>query len=167
MLQMHPPKISSADMRQALGQFVTGITVVTCKKRDGSLYGMTVNSFNSVSLDPPLILWSLDNSSTHHDDFAQGFVVNVLSAEQISLCNQFAKSDETKRFDGVEFEIGTSGHPVIKDALASFECSSWAVYAGGDHQIYVGEVIGLHTKPADALTFFQGKIGSYPQSGGS
>lgn len=159
--------VSPTDMRQALGQFMTGITVVTCKKQDGELYGMTVNSFNSVSLDPPLILWSLDNSSTHHDDFKNGFVVNVLSAEQKSLCNQFAKSDETMRFEGVDYQSGATGHPIIKGCLASFECTPWAVYDGGDHKIYVGEVISLNTAPSDALTFFQGKIGTYTHNGTS
>lgn len=163
MLQMDQTKVTPADMRQALGQFVTGITVVTCKTADGVLYGMTVNSFNSVSLDPALILWSLDNNSNHHADFAHGFVVNILSAEQISLCNQFAKSDETQRFDGVDYITGISGHPVIKGALASFECMPWATYEGGDHKIYVGEVINLDVQPSDALSFFQGKIGTYPQ----
>ena len=154
--------IDRAEFRHALGSFVTGITVVTCQKADGDLYGMTVNSFNSVSLDPPLVLWSLDNSSTHHTDFATGFVVNILSAEQKDLCNQFASSDEDARFKDVDYRIGASGHPVIENALASFECKPWAVYEGGDHHIYVGEVVGLHKASGPALTFFQGKIGQYP-----
>ena len=123
---------------------------------------MTVNSFNSVSLDPPLILWSLDNSSTHHDDFAAGFSVNILSAAQKDLCNQFAKADDDKRFNDVDYSIGISGHPVINNTLACFECKSWAVYEGGDHKIYVGEVIKLHSAPGSALTFFNGGIGEYP-----
>lgn len=155
-------QLNEANFRRALSQFVTGITVVSCGCRDGSVYGMTVSSFNSVSLSPPLILWSLDNGSKYHSDFANGFAVNILSAEQRPLCDQFAASDEASRFDNVDYHIGKSGHPVILGALASLECRPWATYAGGDHQIYVGEVIALHTAPANALSFFQGEIGAHP-----
>lgn len=162
---LHP--VDGAALRQAMGQFLTGITVVTCRKPSGDIYGMTVNSFNSVSLDPPLILWSLDNDSSHHDDFQNGFAVNILQADQRDLCMQFARSDETKRFETVEFATGQLGHPILAGALVSFECRPWAVYPGGDHQIYVGEVIQLHQGPdtdaAAALSFFRGQIGTVQQ----
>ena len=160
--------MDGAALRQAMGQFLTGITIVTCRKPSGDIYGMTVNSFNSVSLDPALVLWSLDNDSSHHDDFQNGFAVNILHADQQDLCMQFARSDESKRFENVAYSTGALGHPILTGSLVSFECRPWAVYPGGDHQIYVGEVVKLHNGSdmlsPDALSFFKGKIGQFRQN---
>ncbi|MEX1004909.1 MAG: flavin reductase family protein [Acidimicrobiia bacterium] len=140
-------------LREAFGEFVTGVTVVTTLDRDGEPSGLTVNSFSSLSLDPPLALFSLGRSSNTFEAFEahNGFVIHVLGADQIDLATQFA-TREADRFDGVEWTEGIDGLPVIADTLASFECSREHTYEGGDHLILVGRIerltLGDRTRPA-------------------
>ena len=154
--------VEPLEMRNAMGKFLTGVTIVTIVQADGTPYGLTVNSFNSVSLDPPLVLWSLDNRNGNLQAFrdAGGFVVNVMTANQADLCGRFA-SPTANRFDGVAWKKGTSGHPVLDGCLASFDCRHWTEYAGGDHTIFIGEVLAIEQQEGTPAAYFSGKLGHY------
>lgn len=154
--------VEPMEMRNAMGKFLTGVTIVTITQADGTPYGLTVNSFNSVSLDPPLVLWSLDNRNNNLQAFrdANGFVVNVMAASQADLCGKFA-SQAPNRFDGVIWEKGVSGHPVLNGCLASFDCRHWTEYEGGDHSIFIGEVISIKQQEGTPAAYFNGTLGHY------
>jgi len=149
---------SEKEFRGALGQFATGITVVTARGDEGPHIGFTVSSFNSVSMSPPLILFSIGRSLRSFDAFcsADAFVVNVLSVNQEQISNQFASSKSDKWAD-VDWREGEGGCPVLSDTLAAFECVPWAQYEGGDHVIIVGEVKRFETRDSvGALGYFRG-----------
>ena len=141
MKRASPPNFDVVAFRQALGQFATGVTVITTRAPSGQLIGITASSFNSVSLNPPLVLWSLATKSASMPVFRANshYVVNVLAASQIDLCRRFAtvKGD---RFAGVSHAAGDTGMPVLDGALAWFECHNRSRYDEGDHVIFVGEV---------------------------
>jgi len=142
-----PPDFDSDAFRRALSQFATGVTVITTRAPSGQLIGITASSFNSVSLAPPLVLWSLATRSASMPVFRSNshYVVNVLSETQYELCQRFAtvKGD---RFAGVAHAAGDTGMPVLDGALAWFECHNRSRYDEGDHVIFVGEVerCGVH-----------------------
>ncbi len=145
------------DFRNALGQFATGVCVITADPVGFAPFGMTVNSFASVSLDPALVLWSLRNDSECFAAFeaAKGFTVNVLSSEQLDLSNYYAQKDNHQLRQG-DFSTGKSGLPVIRHALTSMECEVWQRYPGGDHQILVGKVIEMSARPTGKPLLFHG-----------
>lgn len=145
--------------RSALGQYATGVAIVTALEDTGRPVGMTINSFASVSLDPPLVLWSVQLNTTSSQAFRTcgRFSVNVLAADQQETAMRFARTDEHKFLD-FPVDTGLGGVPLIPGALATFECSTWAVYPGGDHEIIVGKVENLITRPGPALGFHQGKF---------
>lgn len=149
--------IDSREFRNALGSFATGVTVVTCKDADGNPVGATASSFNSVSIDPPLVLWSVTKSILSADAFinAEEFVINVLSADQVDTSNGFARSGEDK-FAGVDTEEGIGDVPMLKNCVTRFQCKTWATYDGGDHEIIVGEVKEMDTCDKDGLVFYRG-----------
>ncbi|THU02604.1 flavin reductase family protein [Lampropedia puyangensis] len=132
---------SSRQLRDALGMFATGVTVVTTVDAAGVPVGLTINSFSAVSLEPPLILWSLVNTAGSRDAFlnSKGFVVNVLAAHQHDLAMQFA-SRSPDRFLNVPITRGTGGLPLLSGALAWFECKRYAEHLAGDHTIFIGQV---------------------------
>ena len=155
--------VSATGLREVMSHYLTGVTIVTVTQPDGLPYGLTVNSFNSVSLSPPLILWSLDNNNLKLSLFenADGFAVNIMAGNQLNLCKQFA-SQENNRFSNVDWAFGDYGQPLIKNALANIECTKWKTYAGGDHTIFVGEVTNAyHSTQRPAAAFYQGKLGNY------
>lgn len=129
------------EFRATLGAFATGVTVLTALDDAGRPIGVTISSFNAVSLEPALILWSLDLKSPNLEIFknAKHYVVNVLSAGQEALSNRFASRTE-KRFDDIEWQSGLSGAPLLNGCCAWFECAHEAHYPGGDHLIFVGKV---------------------------
>ncbi|MBC3387537.1 MULTISPECIES: p-hydroxyphenylacetate 3-hydroxylase reductase component [unclassified Pseudomonas] len=143
--------------RRALGNFATGVTVVTAATEDGRKVGVTANSFNSVSLDPPLILWSIDKRSSSHDVFeaASHFAVNVLAADQIDLSNNFARPKDD-RFAEIEFEAGEGGAPVFVDCSARFHCEKFQQVDGGDHWIMIGKVVAFDDFGRSPLLYHQG-----------
>ncbi|WP_339529949.1 p-hydroxyphenylacetate 3-hydroxylase reductase component [Pseudomonas mucidolens] len=143
--------------RRALGNFATGVTVVTAATACGRKVGVTANSFNSVSLDPPLVLWSLDKRSSSHDVFEQAshFAVNVLAADQIDLSNNFARPRED-RFAEIEFESGAGGSPVFADCAARFHCEKYQQLEGGDHWIMIGKVVAFDDFGRSPLLYHQG-----------
>ena len=141
-----------------MGNFATGITVVTTRDAAGKPYGLTVNSFTSVSLDPVLVMVCLDNKLSGLQSFknSKHFGVSMLSEHQEDLSRMFAKKD-SERAPGIYFE-GKLGMPLLRNSLAVMECEVVNVYAGGDHQIFLGEVQAAEVfEPAGALLYFRGK----------
>lgn len=143
--------------RTALGTFATGIAIVTANI-DGRWIGITVNSFSSISLSPPMIMWAPDKSSRRHDLFAsaKNFAVHVLSADQRHICDAFVKSADA--FDGLHVELSGEGVPLLKHTLAAFECELDSIIDAGDHSIILGKVDRVHHKPGEALVFCAGQI---------
>lgn len=146
------------DYRRALGQFATGVTVVTARTADGRRVGVTVNSFASVSLDPPLILWSLSRNAASFADFtsAPHFAVNVLEAHQHHLSRQFS-TPLADRFAGVDFTDHSTGIPILNGTIAQFLCRKIRQYDGGDHIILIGEVEEYKYKEGEPLVFHSGR----------
>ncbi|GAB7532822.1 flavin reductase family protein [Pseudomonas sp. 3A(2025)] len=143
--------------RRALGNFATGVTVITAATAAGHKVGVTANSFNSVSLDPPLILWSLDKRSTSHEVFAEAshFAVNILAADQIDVSNNFAKPKDD-RFAGIEHQPGVGGSPLLMDCSARFDCEKYQQIDGGDHWILIGKVVAFDDFGRSPLLYHQG-----------
>lgn len=148
------PELDAHFFRQALSQFATGITIITTVGADGRPVGVTANSFNSVSLHPPLVLWSLAKKASSHAAFQQAshFGVSVLAADQENLSHHFStfKGD---RFAGLDTLEGLGGCPLIPDALAHFECRMKSRYDEGDHFIMVGEVLRCDYREGEALVY--------------
>lgn len=150
------------EFRDALGSFATGVCVVTANPAGFSPFGMTVNSFASVSLDPSLVIWSLQNSSDCFEPFdkADRFTINVLSESQRDLSNYYARRDQHQLLAD-HFRIGKTGTPVLRGAVSSLECRVWQRYPGGDHTILVGEVLEMdYNRNEEPLVFHAGKYGS-------
>lgn len=152
--------IETVELRNALGRFATGVTVITTVDAEGRKYGVTANSYNSVSLDPPLILWSLARSARSMPAFAEceTFAVHILGAHQEELARRFAARGEDK-FAGIETRIGLGGAPLFDDCLAHFECSVENRFEGGDHIIFLGRVISFEACDHDPLIFHLGRFG--------
>ncbi len=130
------------DFRRALSQFPTGVTVITTLDENAKPVGVTASSFNSVSMNPPLILWSIDKTALSLEIFqnAEYFAVNILGRDQVDTSNNFASRGDDK-FANASFSTGLGGSPLLNDYAAQLECKTWASYDGGDHMILVGEVI--------------------------
>jgi 3-hydroxy-9,10-secoandrosta-1,3,5(10)-triene-9,17-dione monooxygenase reductase component len=144
--------------RQCLGKFATGVTVVTCCDKDGKPCGITANSFSSVSLDPPLVLWNIAKVSSSLDAYlgAEHFAINVLSAKQQDVSAHFARSDHTL-FNGIEYSMSKDGVPILPDTVAAFECRTHEIHDCGDHFIIVGEVTAYTSTGMDPLVFYGGR----------
>ena len=150
----------AAEFRKVLGQFATGVTIITAIDGDEPV-GVAANSFTSVSLDPPLVLFCVGRSSTTWPriESARKFAVNILGEHQEELSQLFAQKG-ADRFGQTDWHVGVGGSPVLEDVIAYLDCEFWAEYDGGDHIIVVGRVLDLGT-PHDAgpLLFFRGKYG--------
>ena len=151
-------------LRDALGRFSTGVAIVTTLTDEGGDRGVTVNSFSSVSLDPPLVLFSLARLSTSFATFEQArhFTINVLSQKQKLASNRFTRPTGLA-WDNVEYERGANGCAILRESLAWFECERHAQYDGGDHLIFLGHVtaFGATENGADPLVFYRGNYGSF------
>ena len=148
--------------RQALGSFATGVTVATTLDEGGTPVGVTASSFNSVSLDPPMVLWSLAKDSFSCPAFAASghFAIHVLTASQEALSNRFARSG-TDKFDGLHWQAGELGSPIFDEFAARFECRTEHLYEGGDHIIMVGEVVDFEARDEAPLLFHGGRYGDH------
>ncbi len=148
------------DYRKALGQFPTGVAFVATRAPDGSDVGILINSFTSVSLDPRLILWSLDQRSGARAVFANSpvFAVSILTRRQIQLLADLGRPREV-RFDGVAIRRGIGGAPVLCDAAASFECQLNSVTSAGDHELLLGRVEQFELCDLPPLAFLAGQYG--------
>jgi flavin reductase (DIM6/NTAB) family NADH-FMN oxidoreductase RutF len=156
MVETQP--LDAKAFRELLGTFATGVTVITTITADGERLGTTASSFNSVSLDPPLVLFSIARSAWSFDAWQQagGFAVNILAEEQDDISTRFARP-RTDKWSGLVPEAGTAaGLPLLPGALASMECVSYAKYDGGDHVIMVGRVVSLRRRQSHGrpLLFF-------------
>lgn len=143
--------------RDALGKFATGVCVVTTRLADQAPFGMTINSFSSVSLDPPMVLWSLAKTSTYFDSVmsADLYTINILSDEQKALSKKYSGKDRVLDVDHTDLD--QAEFPVIKGALAHFSCQVAHRYEGGDHIIIVGKVVNFSSAEAgEPLVFYTG-----------
>lgn len=164
MQGMVPGPENQRDFRDALGRFVTGVTVVTTEAGIGPL-GITANSFASVSLDPPLVLWAPARASRRFDAFAGAahFAIHVLGEEQEPLCRRFSR--EGTDFEGLDWRRGTAGTPLIEGCLARFECETVARHEGGDHLIVVARVGRAVWREGAPLVFSAGSYGRFTRPG--
>ncbi|MEM6634390.1 MAG: flavin reductase family protein [Pseudomonadota bacterium] len=163
MAEFRPGADSARAFRDALGRYATGVTVVTCATPDGPL-GITANSFASVSLDPPLVLWSPAKASRRFGPFAEAaqFAIHVLGAEQQGVCAHFARQGHD--FTGLDWSAGDDGVPLISGCLARFECSTFSRHDGGDHLIIVGRVARATMREGEALLFAHGNYGRFTRT---
>jgi 3-hydroxy-9,10-secoandrosta-1,3,5(10)-triene-9,17-dione monooxygenase reductase component len=144
-------------LRNALGRFTTGVTIVTCCDAQGTFVGLTANSFNSLSLEPPLVLWSLRTASPSLAPFqaTRRFAVNVLAESQVDLSRRFA-SKEPDRFAEGAWALGEHGSPVLAGSAAVFECESVSHQVAGDHHLFIGRVLACSEAPVPPLLFQAG-----------
>ena len=151
--------------RKALGNYPTGVTVVTTFTEANEPIGMTVNSFASVSLDPLLILWSIDKKSKAYDIYtkAEKFAVNILASDQGDICNLFA-SKEQDRFSKIEWSTSKQTLPIIANTLSVLECETAQQIDGGDHTIFIGRVVNIENSDKNPLLYHRRSIGEIPAS---
>ncbi len=155
---MHKPVFDSNEFRRSLGTFATGVTIITVRSPDGEPIGVTANSFSSVSLDPPLVLWSLAKNAKSLPAFqaAEYFAIHILSAEQEGLSNLFA-SQGADKFGNLNTEQGIGDTPLLDGCCTRMQCKVAHQYEGGDHIIFVGEVVDLVSNDLTPLVFQAGK----------
>lgn len=156
------PSQTTADeraFRSALSQFATGVTIITTRDENGAFIGLTASSFNSVSLNPRLVLWSLSQNARSMPLFSTNshYVINVLTAEQAPLAERFA-SRVANRFDGVDYVLSENGLPILRECAAWFECHNRSRYPEGDHVIFVGEVEHYGHEAKTPLMYHGGKF---------
>lgn len=149
--------MDTRQLRNALGRFTTGVTVVSCCDAQGRFVGLTANSFNSLSLDPPLILWSLRSASPSMAAFeaAPRFAVNVLAESQVELSRRFASRAEDRFSEGA-WALGEHGSPVLAGCAAVFECEAVSHQLAGDHRLFIGRVLGCAESALAPLVFQAG-----------
>ena len=145
-------------LRGLLGQFATGVTVITACTPDGRLIGMTANSFSSVSLEPAMVLWCLAKNAPSLNDFVSSshFAINILRADQEDISGQFARPSDNK-FAGVDYQCCDAGVPVLNDAVATLVCRNHTQYEGGDHLIMLGEIEHFRHEGGEPLLFHGGR----------
>jgi len=143
--------------RAVLGRFASGVTVVTSVDQNGNDEGMTVSSFCSLSLDPPMVLFCVDRTASMFESLAasRGFIVNILSESQEPLARRFSGPD-ANRFDGIGYQRGAGGAVILDDVLGYLECRRVGSHQGGDHRIYIGEVEAAHSNEGRPLLYYRG-----------
>ncbi len=158
----------SQQLRSAFGHYATGVTIITTRGPGGEPVGMTANSFTSLSLDPPLVLWSIACTSTNYEAFraASGFAIHVLHSGQGGLAQVFSTKN-MDRFAGIETAVGESGAPLLPDFHARFDCETFSRHEGGDHLIIVGRVLSVEERPGDPLLFYRGRFGAMAATPGA
>jgi flavin reductase (DIM6/NTAB) family NADH-FMN oxidoreductase RutF len=156
-----PQAFDSRQFRDALGEFATGVTIICAGLGGGRYVGLTANSFNSVSLDPPLVLWSLSRRSLSLPAFeaAERYSVNVLSAGQTELARRFSRPHKD-RFAGVGYRMGWADAPLIDGCAAWFECRHHGLHRAGDHVIFIGEAVTCERTQGHGLVFHHGRFGA-------
>ena len=155
--QLSMPTFDRFDLRKALGRFATGVTIISTITSDRRLVGLTANSFSSVSLEPAIVLWSLQKTSPNLSAFDESgrFVINVLSLAQIDESRRFSSSS-TSKFEGVDYRLGIAGLPVIEGCAATFECRTLHRLEVGDHILYLGQVEAYQHQEQATLLYAQG-----------
>jgi flavin reductase (DIM6/NTAB) family NADH-FMN oxidoreductase RutF len=150
--------VAADDFRRACGRFATGVSIAGVVDAQGTPHGLTVNSFTSVSLDPPLVLIAVAHAASVMEAFreARFFTVNVLSAAQRELSDRFARKGQD-RFDGLAWHAGETGAPLLADTLAEIECAMRYRFTAGDHDLMVGEVVRVDVREGAPLVYFAGR----------
>lgn len=154
---------NTKDFRRALSKFPTGVTIITAYDKNGEKIGVTANSFNSVSIDPALVLWSIDKNAYSFEAFTRGeyFTIHILRVNQMELSNTFAKRGENK-FDGIDLHQDSHYAPRLNDVAAWFECRLWSVCDAGDHAIVIGQVENYgYEAEVNSLVFFNGAYATH------
>jgi flavin reductase (DIM6/NTAB) family NADH-FMN oxidoreductase RutF len=159
---MHGSRDDAPPLRRVMGAYPTGVTIVAARGEGGEPFGLTVNSFTSVSLDPPLVLFCISHTSTSHDRLlaVEAFGVSLLSGDQDAIARRFAEEPSDGRFDGVAWTSAASGAPLLEGALAWLECRRQNVFDGGDHSIVLGHVVEASGSDRPALLFYRGRLTS-------
>jgi flavin reductase (DIM6/NTAB) family NADH-FMN oxidoreductase RutF len=149
--------IDKNQLRQVMGHFATGVTIITTFNKDGQMHGLTANAFTSVSLEPPLLLISVDKKAESYPAFEESkvFTINILADEQEALSRKFAVSGGNK-FEGVAYRRGANGAAILDGTLAYIECTLYAAYEGGDHSLYLGEIQEAEVREGKPLVFYRG-----------
>lgn len=152
-------------LRGTLSCFPTGVAIATSLATNGAPLGVTISSFNSVSMDPPLVLWSLAKNAGSLPEYLAhpGFAINILSSDQADLCKLFS-SPERDRFAALDWRTGHNGVPVLSGCAATIECTTHAVFDGGDHEIMVGRVVEHTSSDRTPLVFGKGWLGAFAVS---
>ncbi len=155
------PAFTTRQFRDALSEFATGVTIVATRDAEGRFVGFTANSFNSVSLHPPLVVWSLglDSNTLPAFEGADRYAISVLASDQVDLAVRFSQP-HADRFDGVGYTLGWSEAPLIAHAAAWFECRHHAKVRAGDHTMFIGEVVHCSRSPRPGLVFHHGRFGA-------
>ncbi|SER86626.1 flavin reductase family protein [Psychrobacillus sp. OK032] len=158
MKKMEIQPMDDRAFRDIVGNFCTGVTIITTMNGDLQPIGFTANSFSSLSLNPKLVLFSIDKNASTYKDFmnTEHFAVNILSTNQLDLSKQFSKRG-INRFEGVNFTKDVTGSPILNGSLAYLDCKITNFYEGGDHTIVIGEVLSADAREEKPLAFFQGK----------
>lgn len=148
-------------LKDALGRYATGIAVASCRADDGQCVAMTVNSFTSVSLDPPLVLWCIEKTASRYNAFmeAEHYGISILNAEQQEISDRFARFTSVEQ-KGVEMEDSASGVPLLRSCLAAFDCRVVDRHEAGDHIILIGEVCGFRSEEGAPLIYFASQYGT-------
>jgi len=161
-----PPDFDQTYFRSALGRFATGVTVITTETADGRPWGLTVSSFNALSLDPPMVLWSLSQTAAALPHFlkAQRYVIHVLSASQLHLAKRFSRGRQEERFLGLELKRSPNGTPMLADPHTSawFECWNHDQHPAGDHTIFIGQVEHCERHYSQPLVYHAGDFDLTP-----
>lgn len=152
----------NASLREVMSSYPTGVTIVAAREQEGDPFGLTVNSFTSLSLEPPLVLVCIGHGATSHDRLIASsvFSVNLLSGGQGAVATRFAADPSEGRFDDIVWEPGGLGAPLIDGAMAWLECSRYKVLNGGDHSILIGRVEHARVTHRDALVYHRGRLSS-------
>lgn len=153
--------IEEAEFRRVLGHFATGVAVLAAREGDGPPRGLTANAITSVSLEPPLVLVCVERTADTHDviDAAGSFAISVLREDDEAMARRFATYETDAKFDGVAYRADVTGAPILDEALAWIDCRVWNQYDGGDHTIFVGEVVGTGAEDGSPLLYFRGGYG--------
>jgi len=149
--------IEKNELRRVMGHFATGVTIITTVSAAGQIHGLTANAFTSVSLEPPLLLISVDKKAESYPSFEESkvFTVNILSDSQEALSRKFAVTG-TDKFTGVAYRSGGNGAPILYGVIGHIECRLYATYDGGDHTLYLGEIMEAETREGKPLLFYRG-----------
>lgn len=153
--------IEPAEFRRILGHWATGVAVVGTRTPSGTPIGLTANAVTSLSLQPPLVLVCVDRTSDSHDHISDtaAFTINILDADAERIARRFAEDDGDRKFDGVAWSERVTGAPVLDDALAWVDCRVTAQHSGGDHSIFIGEVVAGEAQDGVPLLFYRGGYG--------
>lgn len=155
--------MESSEFRRILGHWVTGVAVVTTRSDNGKLCGLTANAVASLSLDPPLVLVCIERNADSHDCIRDAgfFALNVLCSDQERIARRFAEWEVSAKFEGLAFHAEVTGAPVLDDAIAWVDCHVRNEYDGGDHTIFVGEVVAGDAKEGGPLLYYRGGYGRF------